>query len=136
ARSQGQGVKFVIDFEGREWEIPLPLEPTFKEARLIKQLTGLRVGEIPAAFAAGDHDAILAGALLAFLRADTSEEKALERFRRLENMKAQDVFRMETEVEDDPPAEAADAADTSENEPRPSSTSDTSETPASPGTPF
>jgi hypothetical protein len=54
----------------REYPLPDFETITFKEARAVKAATGMRMGELPAAFEAGDTDAYLALFVVAKMRVD------------------------------------------------------------------
>jgi hypothetical protein len=59
---------FKVD--GREYPLPDFETITFREARAVKAATGLRMGELPAAFEAGDTDAYLALFIVSKMRVD------------------------------------------------------------------
>ena len=61
-------MKFKV--EGREYDSPEFDSITFREASTIKKITGLRMGELPEAFSAGDTDALLSMFIVAKLRSD------------------------------------------------------------------
>lgn len=103
-----------LKIDERELEFPQLDTLTFREAGLIKKMTGLRMGEFEKAFNEGDTDIIYALALVAKSRADgTVDADAL-----LDTpitaidivLEPGDVDAEDEEAENGPPAEAADAA--------------------------
>lgn len=58
-----------VKIDGTEYAVPELDDLTFREANLVKRLTGLRVGEYEDAFSSGDTDMLLAIALIAKRRA-------------------------------------------------------------------
>jgi hypothetical protein len=61
-------LKIAID--GREFDFPSLETLTFREAGLIKKITGLRMGQFAEAFENGDTDMVLSLALVAKMRED------------------------------------------------------------------
>lgn len=65
-------VFFKVD--GKEYPLPDFDTIDFEEARAIKSVTGLRMGELMPAFEAGDADAVLALFVVAKIRVDGSAD--------------------------------------------------------------
>ena len=58
-----------VQVDGQEYQVPELDDLTFREANLIKRLTGLRAGEYAEAFNSGDTDMALGIAVIAMYRA-------------------------------------------------------------------
>jgi hypothetical protein len=132
-------LKIYMTFEGRKYELPIPLDATFREARMLKRFTGLRMGEFEEALQAGDAEAFAGAALIAFHRDNplTAEEK----FRKLDDVEVGTGLEYEADEEEgedeaSPPDEAASeaAADEPVSTPRKRSTRSTTATRGGSGT--
>jgi hypothetical protein len=95
-----------LKIDGRELEFPELDTMTFREAGIIKKVTGLRMGQYAQAFEDGDVDMVLALALVALKRADGIVDQDILLDTPISKI---EVIPNEPEVEDnpDPPAPAA-----------------------------
>jgi hypothetical protein len=121
-----------------EYPLPLPLVPTYREANLIKRVTGLTIGQLIARFMADDPDADVGLVIFALKRARPNvEEDDIAELYDLDIGSLEIVLVAEQEAGDRPPAPSggeAPSEGSSAAEP-PSSPSDTPETPEETGTP-
>lgn len=102
-----------IRIDGREFDFPVLDTMTFREAKLVKKATGLKMGQYAEALEDGDVDMLLAMALIAKLRADgiVDTEKLLDMpIDKLEVFDDEVPEDDDEEAEQSPPAEAAEAA--------------------------
>lgn len=113
--------EIIVSRSGGESRYPFPETFTFRELGLIKQLTGVRAGELEAEISAGDAQLFLCITLIAARRA--GEDMEIDD---LEDLPI-DAIRVEID-EDQDPSQAAAAGDASVAA---VTTSDPSGTPAS-----
>lgn len=93
-----------IKVDGREFSFPDLDELTFEEASLIKQHTGLRLGEMGEALKAGDSDGLLAILIIEKLRTDGEVDIAALKKLKLSSV---EVITDDEEKDADPSQDAA-----------------------------